>query len=184
MNLNQPKRYTDEAMPAHETPQQYTERILSNVGEADPWPVLTATPSRLRQLVARRRDDELTRRPAPGRWSVREILAHLADCEVVAGWRLRSILATSGTTLQPFDQNRWASTFKYDETPVEASLDLFEASRQGNLRLLRAVDPQTHANFGLHEERGRESVTHLIRLYAGHDLNHLRQVETLLGGSK
>jgi uncharacterized damage-inducible protein DinB len=171
-------------MPLSETPQQYTARILSNVGEDDPWSILATTANRLRELVARSGEDELARKPAADRWSVREILAHLADCEVVAGWRLRSILANSGTTLQPFDQNRWASVFKYDETPVAASLDLFEASRQGNLRLLRAVDPQTHANFGLHEERGRESVTHLIRLYAGHDLNHLRQVATLLGASK
>ena len=165
----------------NETPQQYTQRILSNVAEVDPWTVLTSTASRLRQLAAGRREDDLGRKPAPGRWSVREILAHLADAEVVIGWRLRSILASSGTTLQPYDQNRWAEVFKYTETPVNESLDLFEINRRANVRLLRSVDPALHEHFGMHEERGRESVAHLIRLTAGHDLNHLRQIEGIIG---
>jgi hypothetical protein len=163
-----------------ETPQHYTERILANVRETDPWDVLASTASRLRQLVDGRTQAELARKPAPDRWSVREILAHLADSEVVSGWRLRSILASNGTTLQPFDQNRWAAVFKYGETPESESLDLFEASRRGNLRLLRSVGSALQENFGMHEERGRESVAHLIRLNAGHDLNHLRQIEGLL----
>ena len=164
----------------NETPQQYTERILSNVGEGDPWGVLASTPARLRALVAGRNDQQLSRRPGAGRWSVREILAHLADCEVVTAWRLRTILATSGATLQPFDQDRWAAVFKYDQVSPSDSLDLFEANRRGNLTLLRSLDPTLFDNFGMHQERGRESVSHLIRLNAGHDLNHLRQVEGLL----
>src|SRR5688572_20752965 len=99
-----------------ETPQQYTARILSNVDEQDPWDVLGSTATRLRQLIAGFDESTLARKPAPQRWSVREILAHLADCEVVMGWRLRSVLATNGVTLQPFDQDRWAAVFKYDRT--------------------------------------------------------------------
>lgn len=165
----------------NETPQQYTQRIISNVGDADPWEVLTSTVWRLRQLVDGRTQHDLARKPAPGRWSVQEIIAHLADCEVVQGWRLRSILASNGTTLQPFDQNRWADVFQYEQTPIDEALDLFEASRRANVRLLRSVDPALLENFGMHQERGRESVAHLIRLNAGHDLNHLRQIEGLLG---
>ena len=163
-----------------ETAQQYIERLLSNVHGADPWEVLTSTPSRLRELIEGRTETDLARRPGPDRWSVREILAHLADAEVVIGWRLRSILADNGTTLQPYDQNRWASVFRYAEAPVGESLGLFEASRRGNVRLLRSVDPALLENFGMHEERGRESVAHLIRLNAGHDVNHIRQIEALL----
>ena len=66
---------------------------------------------------------------------------------------------------------------------MSGSLDLFEANRRANLRLLRAVDPALHDNFGMHGERGRESIAHLIRLNAGHDLNHLGQVERLLSPS-
>jgi hypothetical protein len=164
-----------------ETPQEYTQRILSNIGDADPWDVLASTQSRLRHLVEGRSEDMLRRKTAPDRWSVAEILAHLADCEVVTGWRLRSILASSGAALQPFDQNRWADVFRYQQTPANDSLELFDANRRGNLRLLRGVDPALHENFGMHAERGRESISHLIRLYAGHDLNHLRQVEALVG---
>lgn len=163
-----------------ETPQQYIERLLSNVRDIDPWEVLTSTASRLRELAGGHSEKELSRKPTPDRWSVREILAHLADCEVVIGWRLRSILASSGTTLQPFDQNRWAEVFKYQEASTSESLDLFEVTRRSNVRLLRAVDPVLFENFGMHQERGRESVSHLIRLNAGHDLNHLRQIEALL----
>jgi hypothetical protein len=164
-----------------ETAQQYIDRILSNVGAEDPWNVLVTTPSQLRRLVVDRDASELNRKPAPDRWSVVEILAHLADCEVVTGWRLRSILATDGVALQPFDQNVWASVFKYEAAPVADSLDLLEASRRANLRLLRAVDPSALEHHGMHAERGRETIAHLIRLTAGHDLNHLRQIEALLG---
>jgi hypothetical protein len=164
-----------------ETPQQYMKRILSNVDDRDPWEVLTSTASRLRRLVAGRPHHDLERRPAPDRWSAKQILAHLADAEVVLGWRLRSILATSGVTLQPFDQNRWAEVFGYEQVPVDESLDLFEAGRRSNLRLFRMADPAMMENFGMHEERGRESVAHLVRLAAGHDVNHIRQVEGLLG---
>src|SRR5262245_49356546 len=163
-----------------ETPQQYTKRILSNVDDRDPWEVLTSTASRLRQLVAGRQAHDLERQPAPGRWSATQILAHLADAEVVLGWRLRNILATSGATLQPFDQDRWAAVFRYEQAPVDESLDLFEAGRRSNVRLFRMADPAMMENFGMHQERGRESVAHLVRLTAGHDVNHLRQVEGLL----
>ncbi len=167
-------------MPTTERPRQYIDRILSNLGDADPWDVLASTPGRLRQLVAARSPADLARKPAPDRWSTREILAHLADCEVVMGWRLRSILATSGAPLQPFDQNLWATTFRYEAVPVDDSLDLFDANRRGNLRLLRSMDPSAFERFGLHQERGRETVAHLVRLNAGHDLNHLKQIEALL----
>ena len=163
-----------------ETPHEYIDRILSNIGDADSWQILASTASRLRDAVAGRSEPELSRTPAPGRWSVRQIVAHLADCEVVAGWRLRSILATNGTVLQPFDQNRWAEVFRYEDAPISEALDLFEASRRANVRMLRSVDPALLDNFGMHAERGRESITHLVRLYAGHDRNHLRQIEALL----
>lgn len=163
-----------------ETPQQYIERMLSHVGPLEPWDVLASTGARLRALVAGRTDADLMRQPGPGQWSVGEILAHLADAEVVAGWRLRSVLATNAVPLQPFDQNRWAEAFRYAAIPIEPSLRLFDVSREANLALLRRVAPESHDNYGLHAERGRESIHHLIRLYAGHDLNHLRQVERLL----
>jgi hypothetical protein len=167
-------------MNRNETAPQYIERILGNVGARDPWEVLGSTGPRLRTLVGGRSRAELGRTPDPGRWSVVQILAHLADAEVVAGWRLRSILAADGVPIQAFDQDAWASAFKYAEADPFESLDLFEVSRRANLSLLRRVDPARHAHHGLHAERGKETITHLVRLYAGHDLNHLVQIERLL----
>ena len=90
------------------------------------------------------------------------------------------MLATDGTPLQAFDQNAWADAFRYPDSDLAESLDVFETNRRATLSLLRRVDPALHAHHGLHAERGRETITHLIRLYAGHDLNHLAQIEQIL----
>ena len=95
-------------MNRNETPEDYFARILSNVGPNDPWVVLATTARRLRELVAGRSVDELSRSADPSKWSVRQILAHLADAEIVAAWRFRSIMAADGVPLQPFDQDSWA----------------------------------------------------------------------------
>jgi len=167
-----------------ETPQDYTKRILGNIGERDPWAQLEATPKRLRALTTAASAKELAFSPSRDRWSTAQILAHLSDAEVVAAWRLRSILARDGIELQAFDQNAWASTFQYERADAAESLALFEVLRSANLRLLRTVDPALHQNAGMHQERGRESVVHLVRLYAGHDLNHLGQIERLLAEAR
>jgi tRNA-binding protein len=163
-----------------ETPEQYVERLQSLLADRDPWTVLTSTATRLRRLVASCPLERLKRRPVPDRWSAGEILAHLADAEIVGAWRARSMLATNGVTLQPYDQNQWALTFDYaNANPVE-SLDLFEVTRAGTLNLLRRIDVSLRENHGVHLERGRETVTDMLRLYAGHDLNHVGQIEHLL----
>jgi tRNA-binding protein len=167
-------------MNPNESPQAYITRILANVGDEDAWTVIASTGRRLRELIAGRTVDDLSHTPEPGRWSVVQILAHLADAEVVAGWRLRSILACDGVPLQPFDQDAWAATFRYADTDPFESCQLFEVNRAALLALLRRVDRTRYANYGMHAERGRETIAHLIRLYAGHDLNHLRQIEGLV----
>jgi len=169
-------------MTITETPQDYTARILSNVRDKDPWSVLASTAGRLRELIAGRTREELARTADPSIWSVVQILAHLADSEIVGAWRFRSVLAADGVPLQAYDQNAWANTFRYADTDPFASLQLFEVNRTATLSLLDREDPSLHANHGLHAERGKETIEHLVRLYAGHDLNHLAQVERLLQG--
>lgn len=163
-----------------ETPQNYTARILSFLGGQDPLQVLASTPGRVRELIAGRTREQLAWPSAPSRWSVAQIIAHLADSEVVGAWRFRSILAADGSPLQPYDQNAWAATFRYQDADPAESLQLFDANRTATLSLLRRVDPALRANHGMHGERGKETIEHLIRLYAGHDLNHLSQIERLL----
>jgi len=162
-----------------ETAEQYIARILSNVDERNAWQVLETTPERVRVLTQALTPKQIDRTPEPGRWSIRQIAAHLADAEVVASWRLRAILAEDGVPLQPFDQDTWASVFRYQDVPLEESLDVLDVLRRSNLRLLRSVDPARHNNAGRHLERGAETIRHLIHLYAGHDINHLRQIEQL-----
>lgn len=163
-----------------ETPEAYIGRILSFVGEQEPLQILASTAGRLRAATAGRTRDQLSRTPDPARWSAVQILAHLADAEVVAAWRIRSILAADGVPLQPFDQNTWAAAFRYAESDPFESLQLFEINRAATLSLFGRVNPALHAHHGMRAERGRETIAHLLRLYAGHDLNHLAQIEKLL----
>ena len=122
---------------------------------------------------------QLAQRPAPGKWSAAEILAHLADAELVIGYRLRLILASNGTTDSSFDQDAWADTFNYSRRDPKISLETFRALRENNLRLLTSVRRELWKNYGEHQERGRESVDHILRMMAGHDLNHLQQIEKI-----
>lgn len=163
-----------------ETAEQYIARILAHAEGREGLAVLQETPNRLRELVESTAPESWARRPAPDRWSAGEVLAHLADAEIVTGWRIRSILASDGFPLQAFDQDLWAEAFRYAEIPPRESLATFIAARASLLSLLSRVDPARFAHHGLHAERGRETITHLIQLYAGHDLNHLKQIEALV----
>lgn len=163
-----------------ETPQQYIDRIVGFVGTREPLEILRSTTSRAAELIAARSDADLRWTTSPERWSVSAILAHLADAEVVAAYRLRMILAAPGTPIQAFDQNAWAAAFRYADQDPFASLALFRALRQSWLALLATLDESALDRYGMHQERGKETVRHLLRLYAGHDLNHLQQIERLL----
>lgn len=164
-----------------ETPAQYIRRILSYSEGKDARAVLEATPKRLRTIVEQTPADVLRRQPAPGKWSSVQILEHLADAEIVASWRIRAILGQNGAALQAFDQDDWASNMAYEKANPDESVTLFEVTRAANLRLLDRIDPQLHENYGVHSERGKETISHLIKLYAGHDLNHLTQIEAIVG---
>jgi hypothetical protein len=167
------------AKPA-ETPQEYTRRILGYAEGKDPLAVLEATADRLRTIVRTTAPAVLRRQPAPGKWSAAQIITHLADAEIVASYRLRMIIAHDGVAIQAFDQDEWATNLAYEAADPNESVELFDVTRRANLSLLRRIDPRLHDNYGMHSERGRESVSHLIRLYAGHDLNHLGQLERIV----
>lgn len=163
-----------------ETAEQYIARMLGNVGDRDAKAILESTARVLRDLIAGQPRSKLTRIARTGQWSVVQILAHLADAEIVSSWRLRSILAVDNVPLQAFDQDLWSSAFNYADADPDESLDTFDINRRATLSLLKRVDPARLEHAGLHQERGREPIAHLIRLYAGHDLNHLKQIQALL----
>jgi hypothetical protein len=167
-----------------ETPQEYTRRMLETAGGQDSRKVQAATPAKLERLIRGVPARKLRKRPAPGKWSVAEILAHLADGEIVVGWRMRQILGAPGITLQPFDQDVWAAAGHYDKREAHKSVAQFRAAREGNLALLKSLTPEQWKHFGMHAERGKESIEHIVRMHAGHDINHLKQVERILAATK
>jgi len=167
-----------------ESSQQYTQRLVSYTEDKEPMLLQRAAPKKLAALIKGKQKKRLMRRPAPGKWSIAEIMAHLADSEIVIGWRLRQILSTNGVPIQAYDQDRWASTFDYAHRDPRQSLESFRVVRESNLALLKAVPRPTWENYGVHQERGNESVGHFVRMVAGHDLNHLRQVEAILNGNR
>jgi hypothetical protein len=162
-----------------ETGQQYTKRILSHIDGKDPLKVQKSTAKKLDKLTRRLSKKEIRRRPAPGKWSIAEILAHLADAEVVGSWRIRQILGADGTPIQAYDQNVWAETFRYEDRDPRESLRLFRVLRENNLLLLKSVPRKLWENHGMHAERGKETIAQIVRMFAGHDLNHLQQIEKI-----
>jgi DinB superfamily len=167
-----------------ETPQQYTQRILSYSEVGDALQLLESAPQKLTSLLAGKNKEQISRRPAPEKWSAVEIAAHLSDTEIAVAWRIRQILGTNGIAVQAFDQDAWANTFGYAHRDPNASIELFRVLRAANVALLKSVPKKLWDNYGVHQERGNESIAHMARLMAGHDLNHLRQIEAIFAGKK
>ena len=164
-----------------ETIEQYIARIRSYAQGQEPFTILAATPGRLRSLVANVPDAQLRARPTPERWSIMEQLAHLTDADLVIGFRVRAILgAPDGVPIAAYDQDRWQQSMRYNDRELAPTLDAFSAIRDFNLRLYRSLDEAAMNKYGLHAERGQESVRTVIQMNAGHDLNHLRQIEAIL----
>jgi len=164
-----------------ETAQQYTQRILGHVEGQDAIKVQRTTADRLKKAVRGLTPKQLKWKPGPEKWSVAEILAHLADAEIVGSWRMRFVIGANGATIQPFDQNVWTSVFQYSARDAKHSLEVFRVLRENNLAMLKALPPESWENYGMHAERGKETIAHLARMFAGHDTNHLRQVEAIAG---
>jgi DinB family protein len=164
-----------------ETVQQYVKRILGYIGDKDPLASQATAPRKLARLIRGIQQKKMRRRPGPGKWSVGEILAHLAETELVGGYRIRMILGKNGTPIQAFEQDAWAREGHYSRRDPQESLELFTALRKGNLALLRSLKRAQWKNYGMHAERGKESVEKIVRMFAGHDINHIRQVERILG---
>jgi DinB superfamily len=166
-----------------ETPQQYIQRILSYLGGQDPLDIQARTPKQLERAIEGAASSRLRRRPAPEKWSIAEILAHLADVEIVVSWRIRAILGAPGTSLQAMDQDAWVAAGHYDKRDPRKSVEAFRVLREMNLALFDTLTPEQWQHHGMHSERGAESVEQIVRLYAGHDLNHTRQIEQILASS-
>jgi uncharacterized damage-inducible protein DinB len=152
----------------------------------DPVPVLTATADRIHGLTANLTAEQINTPPAPRKWSIREIVSHLADCEMVFSFRLRQTLAPSPSEphaiIQPFDQDAWAR--RYAAYQFEPALALFQAARNWNLLFLNTVSEEDRRRPTTHPERGTMTFWTIVETMGGHDINHLGQIERLAATPK
>ena len=143
----------------------------------DPLEVLKATPPKLGSVLEKVTPDRQVKHPAPDKWSLRDIVCHLADTEIAFAFRLRQTLAEPHHVIQPFDQDLWAAP--YQKLSAGQALQTFSILREWNLALARSLPPEKFAKEATHPERGPMTFGIIIETMAGHDLNHLRQVEAL-----
>ena len=137
-------------------------------------------PRTLANLIAGVPDELLARSPAPGKWSVRAILAHMAEDELVSSWRYRHMIEHPGAALPGFDQDEWARLGDYQAWSTAEALEMFRLLREANLRMLARLTPEESQRSGIHEERGRITVEDLARHMTGHDARHIQQIRRLL----
>jgi hypothetical protein len=166
-----------------ETIEQYMQRISGYMEGKQPLAVQAATAKKLERLVKGVSTAKLRKRPSPDKWSVSEILAHLADAEIVGSFRMRLILGAPGTPIAAFDQDSWVTSGHYEKRDPRKSLEQFRMLRETNLALLKSLTPEQWKHYGMHSERGQETIERIVLMFAGHDLNHLLQVERILAGN-
>ena len=140
----------------------------------DPAVVIAETPGRLAKALASLTAEEMEAEPAPGKWCVREVMAHMADCEIAFGFRLRQ--AYSGEThLQPFDQDAWARA--YGAYSAAQALATFTALRAWNVAFVRELTEADKELPAMHPERGEMVLWTIVETMAGHDSHHLMKLE-------
>lgn len=158
----------------------YVRALLDLLGPREPIEVLDEMLPWLTGRVSRIPDSTLRRPERPGKWSVIEVIQHLADSDLVAGFRTRMVLSEDRPPLQGYDQDRWASEFHYRDIALDQALDQLRGLRAANLHLWKSLSPAQLERVGMHSERGPESTGHILRLMAGHDLVHRRQIDRIL----
>ena len=160
-------------------PDAYRQSLLAALGDDDPAAVQAATPGLLRDLVADARD-ALRVPPEPGEWSVNECLAHLVDGELIVAARYRWMLAEDEPDIVGYDQGLWVANLEQRTEDPEQMLAVFDALRGWNLELWARTPIEARSRFGVHRERGPESLDLTFRLAAGHDQIHLAQARRAL----
>ena len=151
--------------------------MLGLLGNKPFLSILEATPTKLQQHFERLGPQGLKKSYAPGKWTAGQIFCHLADAELATGFRSRQMVVEPNHRIQAYDQDLWARNYARQD-PV-AAVKAFAASRAWNLSFWRTLAPEDLARLAFHPERGDESVETILKLLAGHDLNHLAQLEQI-----
>ena len=164
------------AQPNPVIPSRYAEAL----GEQDPIEALRKAPKRVKKLVRDLSEKQLSKRPAEGKWSIKEVIAHLADGEVIIGSRLRFAAAMDRATLTSWDEKLFAERLGVERARTKDLLASFADVRAANIELLERLDESALDRVAIHAERGPESVRTMVAMYAGHDVIHERQIERVL----
>ena len=173
MSLSNPPRYSAE------TARAYVSALIELLGDRDPMHVMAATPKSLREAVSGLSGEALRSPEADNKWSVLQVVQHLADSELVYGYRMRLIVAEDAPDIPGYDQNAWAANLRYNDVKITDALADFKATRTMNLRWLPGLSESELDRWGMHSERGEESVRHIVKLLAAHDLVHLKQIDRI-----
>ncbi len=171
--------FTNPASSASEHAQTYVAALLDLLGDKDAIQVLRGAPEIINRHLRQIPVIQLRQPEAPGKWSVVEVVQHLSDSELVFGFRMRMVLAHDQPKLPGYDQDLWAERLRYRESDHEEALALFTALRRANLKLLTSVSAADMQRASVHAERGEQTLEHMVRLYAAHDLLHVRQIERI-----
>ena len=158
---------------------RYTEAVLELLGERDPMQVLREHVPALKKAIKGLNETQLRTRESPRKWSILEVLGHLSDTELVYRYRLRMIVAEPGCNIVGYDQDAWAKRLRYNEQDPALVMKEIEAMRGATLRWLDSLTDTELARAGEHDERGEESARHVVRMVAGHDLVHRKQIERI-----
>jgi hypothetical protein len=150
----------------------------------DPLAVAAATPAKIVSMIRGLTPRQVARRPAPGKWSIQEIISHLADTELVMCCRARWIAFEKHPTLVPFDQEKWAAGRTREKEPLAETLARFGLLRRSQLRLFRHASAKDFRRTGFHPERGVVTLRVQLETLAGHDLNHLERIRRLAAAYK
>ena len=170
--------------PADSSPAEiaaYTAALLDLLGDLDPVTILRETPGKVQHVLDSVAPDIVRTPEASGKWSIRDLIQHLADAELVVGFRLRMVLAHDRPPLAGYDQDLWANRLRYSDVDVRDAIEQFTVLRRANLRLWQGLSAADLQRVGVHGERGEETLDVLRRLHAGHDLLHLRQLDRIRG---
>jgi len=171
--------FTNPAQGAATRSSAYVDNLLALLGDRDPLTVLPVLADEVAALTAGMSEAQLRQPEKEGKWSVIQVVQHLADIEIVYGYRFRLILAEPEPPIQGFDQDAWADRLRYADAKLDEAMEQLRVLRGVNVRLYRSLDAAQLDRVGHHAERGPESVRHILRLVAAHDLVHRRQIERI-----
>lgn len=147
--------------------------------------LIESGPAMIQAAVAGLTPEILDYKPAPDKWSIREVVAHLADVEILYGYRLRQMMADDKPVIAPIDQDAWAAKLRYAVADLGELLERHRVERRGTVRLLRQLKASELSRGAFHPERNRlVTIEELIGMMAGHEPNHHAQIERLKQAAK